>query len=93
MDVILILIPSLVVGMLGFMFWRAAVRLRHDRVRTERELTRGRHGFTPRQRIRFLLERAFHVRADDEPDWQTELKSSLDTVAAKQAADEPAPRS
>ncbi|HWH17159.1 MAG TPA: hypothetical protein VNT77_02310 [Allosphingosinicella sp.] len=75
-----LLIPILVIGMLGYMFWRSAAHLRRDRVMNERELTRGRHAFTPRHRLRFLLGRAFRVREDEEPDWQAELKSSLDKV-------------
>lgn len=76
------LIPFIVLAMLAYMFWRLAVRLRPDRIRAERELTRGKHAFRPRERIRFLLKRAFHVK-EDEPPWQSELKSTLDTVPAR----------
>lgn len=79
------LIPILVIGMLGYMFWRSAAHMRRDRVLTEREQSRGRHAFTPRQRVRFLLSRAFHVRQDEEPRWQAELKSSLDRVPKEPA--------
>lgn len=75
-----IVIPILVFGMLGYMFGRTAVAMRRDRVLTERELTRGRHAFTPRHRLRFLLDRAFHVRPEEEPHWQAELKESLERV-------------
>ncbi|HEY0626870.1 MAG TPA: hypothetical protein VGD10_09060 [Allosphingosinicella sp.] len=75
-----LLIPILVVGMLGYMFWRVVAHLRRDRVLNEREQTRGRHAFTPKHRLRFLLGRAFRPPPEDEPQWQAELKSSLDRV-------------
>lgn len=69
--------------MLGYMMWRASVRLRHDRVKTERQLTRGRHAFRPMDRIRFLLGRSF--RLEDKAEWEEPLVSSLDKAAAERA--------
>lgn len=72
-------IPALVIGMLGYMFWRAAAQMRRDRVLNQREATRGKYGFTPFKRARFLFDRAFRVE-DKEPDWHTQLCTSLDAV-------------
>ena len=75
------IIPFLVIGMLAYMFWRTAAQMRRDRVRHERETTRGRHAFTPKHRLRFLLNRASRT-GEDEPGWQAELRGSLDRVRA-----------
>ena len=75
------IIPFLVIGMLAYMFWRTAAQMRRDRVLYERETTRGRHAFTPKHRLRFLLNRAFRP-GDEEPGWQAELRGSLDHVRA-----------
>ncbi|HWH22250.1 MAG TPA: hypothetical protein VNT25_03020, partial [Allosphingosinicella sp.] len=58
------LFPAAVFLMLAYMFARVVLMLRRDRIRTERELTRGKHAFTPKHRARFLLTRAFEPRAD-----------------------------
>lgn len=75
-------IPALVVGMLGFMFWRAAAQMRRDRVLNEREATRGKYGFTALRRARFLFDRAFRIE-EQEPEWHPELCTILDNVTAE----------
>ena len=78
-------LPPLVVAMLAYMAWRATARLRYDRVRNQRASSRGRHAFrAKKERVRFLLSRAFKV-GPDEPPWQAELRSSLDEVKTKRA--------
>jgi hypothetical protein len=68
-------------AMLGFMVWTTVFRMRHDRVRTQRQLTRGKFAFRARERARLLLNKAFQV-ADDNPEWQDELVSTLDRARA-----------
>ena len=53
------LLPAAVLAMVGYMFWLAAFGMRRERVRNQREATRGRHAFTRRHRARMLLQRAF----------------------------------
>ena len=81
-------IPALVIGMLGFMFWRTAAQMRRDRVLNEREATRGKYTFTPLHKARYLFKRAFRVE-EQEPDWHSELRSSLDAVPVRPNADRP----
>lgn len=76
------IIPPLVLAMLGYMAWLATARLRYDRVRNLRERNRGRYAFRPKERVRFLLARAFQVRSDEPPS-QAELRSSLDEATRK----------
>lgn len=71
-----------IVAMLGYMLWSTSVRLRHDRVKTERERTRGKFTFRPRERIRFLLKRSFDVEKE-EAEWEAPLVSSLKNVPAE----------
>ena len=68
--------------MLGFMAWTAVFRMRPDRVRAQRRLTRGKFAFRPRERTRFLLGQAFQV-SKDKPEWEDPLVSSLDEAAVK----------
>ena len=68
--------------MLGYVFWLAVFRLRHDRVRSERERTRGKHVFRrPQDRARFLLNRTF-TAPPDKPEWEEPLVASLAEVPA-----------
>ena len=81
------LIPAATAAMLGYMLWSTVFRLRHDRVRTERDLTRGKFAFRARERVRLLLSRSFRI-ADDKAEWEDPLLSTLDRVTAKGAARE-----
>lgn len=73
--------PFIVLGALGYMFWRAALHMRRDRVWNERRAMRGRHAFTRFHRARFLLGKAFGHKTE-EPDWQVALRRRLDEVNA-----------
>ena len=75
------LIPAIIIAMLGYMFWSTIFRLRHDRVRTQRDQTRGKFAFRPRERMRFLLNRAFHV-SDEKSEWESALVGSLAKMQA-----------
>jgi len=70
------LIPAVTTSMLAYMVWRLVFRLRADRIRAVRHSSRGKFAFRRRERVRFLLNRAFHV-ADDKPEWEDPLVSSL----------------
>jgi hypothetical protein len=69
------LAASAVVGMLGFMFFRAAYTLRQERVQNQRDATRGQHSFTRRDRARLLLRQAFKPVPDAA--WQAEAPKAL----------------
>jgi hypothetical protein len=62
--------------MLGYMAWAIVFRLRRDRIKTERELTRGKAVFRPMHRMQFLLRRSFEP-PQDSPDWERELVASV----------------
>ena len=62
--------------MLAFIAWSAVFRLRHDRIKMERELTRGKFAFRPKERARLLLKRSFPV-AEGKPHWEDPLVSNL----------------
>jgi hypothetical protein len=62
--------------MLGFIAWSAVFRLRRDRVRTQRTLSRGKFAFRPKERARFLLERSFPI-PEAKPHWEGPLVASL----------------
>lgn len=83
---IAILLPALVVAMLTYIFWHAAFRLRHDRVRFARKSDRRDQIFGRRHRIRFLLGRAFAAPAD-KPDWEAPLVEDLGTVKVRNGSD------
>lgn len=70
------LLPAAVVSSLGFMFWMVAFRLRSDRVRFAREVTRARFRYRPANLARFLLGRSFAI-PHDPPEWERRLISSL----------------
>ncbi|MDB5668069.1 MAG: hypothetical protein JWL74_1019 [Alphaproteobacteria bacterium] len=53
------ILATAVLGMFGYMFWGAAYAMRRERIRNQREATRGRHAFTRIHRARMLLRRAF----------------------------------
>ena len=57
----LYVIPAATAAMFGYMIWLAVFRMRRDRVWSEREQSRGKFAFRPRERLRFLLHRSFDV--------------------------------
>ena len=69
-------------AMLGYMLWSTLFRLRHDRVRRQRSLTRGKFAFRTKERARFLLNRSFGV-TEDKPEWEEPLVSSLNAAARR----------
>ncbi|MFC7499571.1 hypothetical protein ACFQRC_10085 [Enterovirga sp. GCM10030262] len=75
------LISSVTAAMIGYMAWRLLFRMRGDRIRTERKLTRGKFAFRPKERLRFLLRRSFDV-SPNEPEWEAPLLSSLARIPA-----------
>ena len=86
------LISAATALMFGYMLWSTLFRLRHDRVKTQRRLTRGKFAFRPKERLRFLLGRSFQV-ADDKAEWEEPLVSSLDQATREAAAgDQPVAR-
>lgn len=70
------LVALVTAAMLGFMLWSTLFRLRRDRVKAERDLTRGKFAFRPKERLRFLLGRSFKV-SEDRPEWEEPLVSTL----------------
>lgn len=76
------IIPAATASMFGYMLWLLVFRLRRDRIRTERSLTRGRSAFRPKDRMRFLLKRTFGV-AEATPEWADPLLSKLADVPAR----------
>ena len=79
------LLPALTASMLGYMVYAVVVRLRRDRVKTERERTRGRFAFRrPMERVRFLLNRTFET-PEREPEWEEPLVSSLSDVPVERS--------
>lgn len=74
----LYLIPAAIIIMSGYMVWLLVFRLRRDRVHAERNLTRGKFAFQPKDRARFLLNRAFKV-PEKEAGWEEPVVSSLST--------------
>lgn len=77
-----ILIPVTIAAMLAYMIWSTGFRLRKDRIRSQRDRTRGKFAFRPRERIRFLLGRSFPV-SEDKPEWETSLVSNLSKVSRR----------
>ena len=55
------------------------LRLRHERVRTQRQQTRGKFAFRPRDRARFLLTRSFKS-VPEKADWEDQLVGRLRQV-------------
>ena len=69
-------LPVLTLTMLGYMFWSSMFRLRRDRIRAMKEADRSAIIFTPRQRARTNLNRAF-VLPEQRPEWEPGLLASL----------------
>ena len=69
------ILASAVLGMFGYMFWGAAYAMRKERIRNQREATRGVHAFTRKHRARLLLQRAFGEA--EEPVWQPAMIERL----------------
>ena len=84
------LVSAATAAMFGFMLWSTLFRLRHDRVRTQRSLTRGKFAFRTRERARFLLNRSFDV-TKDKPEWEDPLVSKLNEAALRAEARSPIP--
>ena len=70
-----------VLAMMGYMIGVTWLRMRRDRVFAQREITRGKYAFRPKERVRFLLGRAFHPPADTAP-WEETLVSRLGRMPA-----------
>lgn len=68
-------LAAAIAAMWGYILW-LTLRLRRDRVKTQRELTRGRFAFRRRDRIRFLLGRAFGA-APDRPEWEEAMLARM----------------
>ncbi len=73
------LLAAATLTMMGYMLWVTMFRLRRDRVRGEREATRGKFAFRPRERVRLLLNRAFRPSAD-KTEWEDPLISRLSDI-------------
>ncbi len=71
-----------VLGMVGYMFWSAAYAMRKERIRNQREATRGVHAFTRKHRARLLLQRAFG--SPEEPSWLPVILERLGDSAARE---------
>ena len=84
------LIPALTAAMLGYMFWMLVFRLRRDRVHTERKATRGKYRFSPKDRVRLMLDRAFGV-SRRKAEWEDPLIERLNERAAEADARERGP--
>jgi hypothetical protein len=67
---------AITAAMSGYMVWLLVFRLRRDRVLAQRDLTRGKFAFRPKDRLRFLLKRSFDVPAE-KPEWEDRLVSGL----------------
>lgn len=63
-------------AMMGYIAWQIAFRLRPERIKYERRATRGKFAFRPKERMRFLLHKAFDT-SDDRPEWAEPLVSEL----------------
>ena len=79
------LVSAATAAMFGFMLWSTLFRLRPDRVRSQRSLTRGKFAFRTKERARFLLKRSFDV-VGDKPDWEDPLISKLNEAARRAEA-------
>lgn len=87
----LYLLATATAAMTGTIFWMAAYRMRPERVRSERERTRGKHAFRPKERAKFLLSRSFAVPPDT-PDWADPLVTQIGDVPAPLASEPAATR-
>ena len=73
------LLAAATLTMMGYMLWVTMFHLRRDRVRGEREASRGRFAFRPRERLGLLLKRAFRPSAEN-PQWEDPLLSRLSEI-------------
>ena len=80
------LIPAATAAMIAYVFWLAVFRLRRERVKSERELSRGKHAFRPKDRLRFLLGRSFGV-SPERPEWEEPLVSRLTELPSRRPND------
>ena len=87
---VIYLLAVSIAAMWAYILW-LTFRLRRDRVKTEREQTRGRFAFRPRDRMRFLLKRSF-ATTPDKPDWEDLLVSRLANVPADPPGAQPSAR-
>jgi hypothetical protein len=76
---------AITAAMSGYMAWLLVFRLRRDRVLAQRDLTRGKFAFRPKDRLRYLLKRSFDV-PPERPDWEDRLVSGLSGVEKKAAS-------
>ena len=72
----LYVVPAAIAVMSGYVAWLLLFRLRKDRVLSERDQTRGKFAFQPKNRLRFLLNRTFPV-PDEKAKWEDPLVSRL----------------
>jgi hypothetical protein len=77
-------IPAATAFMLGYIMWSAAFRMRRDRIKSQRESTRGKFAFRPKDRLRFLLSRSFPL-PEDKPGWEEPIVSDLARLPANPA--------
>jgi hypothetical protein len=73
------LLASATLAMMGYMLWVTMFRLRRDRVLGEREFTRGKFAFRPRDRVRLLLDRAFRPSVE-KTEWEDPLLARLSEI-------------
>jgi hypothetical protein len=66
-------------AMMGYMLGLTMFRMRRDRVLAEREITRGKFAFRPRERVRLLLNRAF-APSSEKAQWEDPLISRLSEI-------------
>lgn len=74
-------LAAAVLAMMGYMIGVTMFRMRRDRVFAQREVTRGKFAFRPKERLRLLLNRAFLPPAETAP-WEEALVSRLATTSA-----------
>lgn len=84
------LLAAATFGMALYVVWLVVFRLRKDRVLAVRATTRGKHAFRPRERVRFLLQRAFNPPPERE-EWEDRLVAHLARVPAGARATAPRP--
>ena len=70
------LLAAATLAMMGYMIGVTMFRMRRDRVLGQREVTRGKFAFRPRERVRLLLDRAFRP-STEKPEWEDPLLARL----------------
>ncbi len=78
-------------AMMAYMLGVTMLRMRRDRILSQRDLTRGKFAFRPRERARLLLNRAFRP-SPDKADWEDPLVASLSQIQPPRSAEERLPR-